>query len=192
MNRLEGQVRPLLTPLIEGSPVALDFEQMSVIARWVTLKCIVAEHGERGIAVTPEHDRFAFRNQGIIPDFFRIYIANHNMDLDVGFMRHASRLSLTPEGPDPPLIGTGQNIQTISFTLGRVFVHLNAARVKNYSIESRFMTEPYNVWDHCRIWPLMHHEMIWPRRPMLDRNSIDAVSRALEIIIANSTINRIG
>src|SRR3989337_3115102 len=41
MNCLEQDVRPFLTPLIEATPVALDYEQMAVIARWIALKCIV-------------------------------------------------------------------------------------------------------------------------------------------------------
>ena len=186
MNRLESEVRPLITPIIEGSPVALDFEQMAVIARWITLKCIVAEHGTRDTDVTPRHDRIAFQENGSIPQYFHIYMANHNMEHATGFHRHSLCLSLKSPAPDPPLMGAAKNIQTISFMLGRVFVHLNAARINDYSIESRYLGPSF--WAESRIWPLQHHDMVWPRRPLLDQHGIGSISGALEAIIAASTL----
>jgi hypothetical protein len=188
MNRLEHSARPFLTPLINGTPVVLDFEQMLVVARWMTMKCIVAEHSSRDDALTPEPDRSALRENGTIPDYFHIYVISHCMPPQTGYVRHSSCVSLNSPTPNPPLLGMAKNIQTISFVLGSVVVHLNASRVKDYTIESRFRTEPINVWQHCRIWPFQDFEMVWPRRPMLDGNGIRTVSTAWAKIRAASPV----
>lgn len=180
MSKLEGQVRPLLTPIITGSPVALDFEQMAVIAQWIALKCIVSEHSSPNVSVTPRHERVEFRNHGTIPDYFRIYVANHNMKGAAGYMRHSFCMSREGPAPDPPLMGSPNNVQTITFVLGRVFVHLNAARVNGYTIESRHIIQPFH--GQCRIWPFQHYEMVWPRRPLIDQSGMSLVANTLDTI----------
>jgi hypothetical protein len=186
MGNLEEEVRPLLTPIIEGTPVALDFEQMAVIARWVTLKCIVAEHAALNTSVTPQHDRTAFMQQGTIPDYFRIYLANHNMPHASGYLRNS--MCMGHKGPfaDPPLMGSTNNVETISFVLGRVFVHLNAARVNDYSIESKHLIPAFH--GNCRIWPFQHNEMVWPRRPLVDQRGLSLIANTLETIKESATV----
>src|SRR5947209_1548316 len=144
MRLLDEAARPFLTPLITGSPVALDFEQMALVARWIALKCMVAEHAERDVFVTPRSDRAAFRDAGTIPDYFRIYLFSHNLEHGIGFKRQSLAMSLTGPVPDPPPWGTPKNIETISFFLGRVVIHLNAVRIENYSIQSRFQPMPFH------------------------------------------------
>ena len=178
MERLESAVRPLLTPLITRSPVALDFEQMSIIARWATLKCIVAEHTTSGTWMTPRADRIAFKADGVIPSYFSLYLANHNMKGAAGYMRHTLDLRVGTPEYDPPLDGATCNVETISFVLGHVFVHLNAARIANFDIESRYTLVPFH--GQCRIWPFQHHEMVWPRRPWFDREVMTKIANTLE------------
>jgi hypothetical protein len=189
MNRLEGEARPFLTPLIMGTPIALDFIQMSIVARWIALKCIVSEHSSGNADLTPRHDRFAFRENGIIPDYFRIYLINHNVPEGAWFNRHSLRLAVNQSEFDPPLMGARKTIQTITFVLGRVLVHLNAARIKDYTIESRFRTQPVNVWDQCRLWPIKDGAGRWPRQPTLNAEGVRTVSTALAHIIGAANIN---
>ncbi|HST36457.1 MAG TPA: hypothetical protein VLK25_07500, partial [Allosphingosinicella sp.] len=98
MSQLEQEARPFLTPLINGTPIVLDAKQLEVVARWITLKSIVAEHAARNNFLTPRDDRVAFKERGTIPAYFRIYCANHNMTDAAGYIRHTSDLRLDP-GP---------------------------------------------------------------------------------------------
>lgn len=98
METLETEVRPFLTPIIQRMPVALDFEQMSVITRWATLKCLVAEHAKSGAWLTPRGDRIAFKETGAIPSYFRLYIANHNVNGAAGYLRRTLDLRVTHSG----------------------------------------------------------------------------------------------
>lgn len=186
MSQLEESVRPFLTPIITGAPIVLDFEQTALIARWVALKCIVAEHSQ-GEWMTPREDREAFREGGRIPRYFNIYMANHNMQNAAGYVRHTNCIAVNSPEPNPPLNGAAANIQTISFVLGRVFVHLNAARIHDFSLESRVIIPAF--YANCRLWPLTHHEMVWPRRPLFSRESMAYVAATLTTYVGASTVH---
>ena len=188
MNRLEKEARPFITPLINGDPIALDVFQMTVVARWIALKCIVAEHSNPDYELTPRADRMALRD-GIIPAYYRVYLINHTIAHGIGYMRHSLGLSLSPDLgpiPNPPPWGTPKNVQTVSFFLGRIMVHLNASRIDDYSIESRYLIP--EVWDQCRIWPFQNLRMVWPRRPLLDETGVATVATALAEIMAVSDL----
>ena len=178
MNSLEQEARPFLTPLITGFPVTLDGEAKRIVARWITLKCMVSEHGPVNMAVTPRQDREAFKITGEIPDYFRIYMTSHAMKMGVSYVRQSNCMvfDLT-SGPRPPLLGMPHNIQTISFLLGRVFVHLNAARVDDFDLESR-VTHNFaagTFWNLTRLWPTLDRPEYWPRRPLLDSNGVGLI-----------------
>lgn len=186
MNRLERDVRPFLTPLIEWQPIALDFEQMAVIARWIAVKCIVAEHADADTSVTPKVDRIAMREHGTIPAHFRIYAANHNVQNSCWYYRHSVCLGANGPVIDPPLDGTSRNVQTISFTLGGLFVHVNAARAQDFEIESWHSIPLFH--QNSRLWPFQHHEMVWPRRPLLDLKGMGLIAGTLTTIIEASNL----
>jgi hypothetical protein len=186
MNRREAEARPFLTSLITGTAIALNAVEMAVVARWIAIKCVAAEHSVLDYHLTPRADREALRQHGTIPPYFRIYLVNHNLKNGIGYMRHSLGLSLTGPPSDPPEWGTPKNIQTISFFLGRIMVHLNAARIPNYSIESRY--DIPGVWDECRIWPFQSLRRTWPRRPLLDDNGTVVVASALQKILESSEI----
>jgi hypothetical protein len=44
VGTLEGDVQPLLVPLIKGTSSALDAAARQIIAEWVVMKILVAEH----------------------------------------------------------------------------------------------------------------------------------------------------
>jgi hypothetical protein len=73
-----------------------------------------------------------------------------------------------------------RNIQTISLVMGRLFIHLNAARVDGFDIESVYIVT--RVWDECRIWPDPNSSLIWPHRPALDNAGLFTMSDGIEQI----------
>jgi hypothetical protein len=185
MSQLEEQSRPFLTPMINGTPIVLDEKQVEVVARWITLKCIVAEHATRNSSLTPRHDRESFKENGAIPAYFRIYCANHNMADAAGYMRHTSDLRLTLGPHDPPLFGADCNVQTQSFMLGKIMIHVNAARVANFDLESRYALIPFH--EQCRIWPLQRIETVFPHRPLLNQEGMAKIANCLPYLTAHQT-----
>jgi hypothetical protein len=182
MNRIEGSVRPFLDQMVLGEPVVLNAAQIEALVRWCALKLITMEHAGTDVAVTPKSDRIAFKDAGVIPPYFNIYVGNHASANRSGLRRSSRCMALSPEGPKPPLNGTTKNIQTTTIILGRIFVHLNAARVDGFKIEDAYFVS--RVWDECRIWPNSPKARRWPHRPLLDDDGLSMIARSLDTIFS--------
>lgn len=180
MNTKEQEVRPFLEPMIKGDPVSISPQQMELLAQWCAQKFIVMEHAARDTSLTPFADRRALKEEGKIPSYFKIYVGNHLSKSRSGSIRHSHTLALSPKGPVPPLDGTSRNIQTISLIMGRLFVHLNAARIDNFTIEKVYFIS--RIWNECRIWPDANSTLYWPHRPAPDNEGLFKISNALAAI----------
>lgn len=181
MNRREGEVRPFLEKMITGAPVTITEADTETLAKWCAQKFIVMEHAHLGTSLTPKSDRVALRERGAIPPYFRIYVGNHCSASRSGATRQSHTLALPPKMPLPPLDGTERNIQTISILMGRLFVHLNAARIDGFEIESIYWIS--RVWNECRIWPNANAALTWPHRPLIDNDGLSMIGNTLETII---------
>lgn len=186
MSIKEGEVKPFLELMVAGTPVTITSAQVELLAKWCALKFIVMEHSSVGTSLTPLSDRIAFKENGDIPPYFRIYVGNHLSKARSAAARHSHTLSLSPNGPVPPLDGTNRNIQTISIILGRIFIHINAARIDGFSIEDNYFVT--RIWDECRIWPDPNCALSWPHRPAPDNEGLFAISNALQAISSSPNV----
>lgn len=131
---------------------------------------------------------------GEIPDYFRIYMASHNLEISTSYIRHSECIMFDLSGAKPPLLDVPNNIQTITFMLGRVFIHLNAARIENFDLESRvdvtFKSKlaAGSFWDAACIWPGSASATIWPRRPLVDSEGIRVIS---EVLVSYSSASKV-
>lgn len=186
MNGIEQAVRPTLTAMAMGAEATFDAADLLTIARWVALKCIVAEHDKPRNALTPHHDREAFMLNGEIPDYFRIYAALNVSGEPIGYVRHTHAIALTPEGPKPPVThDCPRNIQTFTFMFGKAVFHVNAARIDGLTLESRTSVEP--IFSQARLWPPQHTPWQWPRRPAIDVQGIGVLAGSLKRYIDASS-----
>lgn len=165
MNRLEAAARPYLTAMIAGELITLNLVAQIAVAKWIALKVMVVEHTDQEIAVTPQEDRTAFMTEGRIPPYYRIYIGGHRSNADMGYMRHSATASLDIKGPVPPLNGMRRNVQQISFLAGRMFAHVNAARIDGFDIEDR--VKVVFVHDFMRLWPMQRFDFNFPEGLLL-------------------------
>jgi hypothetical protein len=104
MSRLERDARPFLEPLVEGSPIALDVEQTTLVARWIAMKVMVIEHSAPDNAVTTRYHREMLRHRGEIPEFYRIYLASHDLEPMAALRRDARCMSFNRLAIDPPWV----------------------------------------------------------------------------------------
>lgn len=180
MNAREQEVRPFLEPMIKGDPLSITADQLLALAKWCAQKFVVMEHSAIGTAVTPRADCVRLKNEGRIPPYFRIYVGNHVSKSRSAAIRHSHTLALSKKGPIPPLGEADRNIETISLVMGKLFLHLNAARVHDFEIESAIFVS--RVWDENRIWPNPNSSLTWPHRPLLDNNGLSLIGNILENI----------
>jgi hypothetical protein len=183
MNRQEQLVRPFFEPMIKGEKIVLEPEQLGALAVWCAIKFIVMEHSAIETALTPRDERLKLREEGKIPEYFRIYIGNHNSKSFSASVRHSHTMALSAVGPKPELNGTDRNIQTITLLMGRLFIHLNAARVDGFEIEQAYWIS--RVWDECRIWPDANCSLAWPHRPLVSDNGLGLIGNTLDTLLTS-------
>lgn len=186
MSGIEEAVKPLLVPFIKGDAITLDADQLKLVAQWATLKTMVCEHDNRGTEVTPQTDRTAFMADGVIPAYFNIYLLSHNSPSRIGYVRTSQTVSLTPDGPVPPLEDRRKNTQQISVILGSAMLHVNAARVDGFSIENN-LDMPAVV--SRRIWPPNIVPLTWPDDPILTGDQMRELAYAMDKIMAQPRAN---
>lgn len=144
------------------------------------------EHAALGTSVTPRSDRVALRENGTIPNYFRIYVGNHASASRSGSTRHSHTMARSPDGPSPSLDGTERNIQTITILMGRLFIHLNAARVDGFEIEDAYFIS--RVWAECRIWPNASSSLIWPHRPLVGNDGLSMIANTLQKVFSSEKV----
>ena len=177
MNRLEADARPLLTSLIRDEQFELDQAKQQILARWISTKVITAENANPAKAVTPPNDRRALMAQGTIPAYFRIYLCRHGLKSKTGFVRLSNSIGKIESVPVPPLDGFPKNVQQVTFVLGSALVHVNAARIDNWSIENA-LSIPI-VHEKMRLWPSAVETLVWPRGPRLSGDDVRMLAWSL-------------
>jgi hypothetical protein len=199
MSGLEKAAQPYLTPLVKGEQVTLGREALDLVSRWIALKVMVAEHNDPDSAVTPKRLRMEFRNGGAIPYYMRIYVASHSLPFErsEGYVRNSQAVVVRPADtsepdgqqsilnalqrgvpmPSPPLGDVANNVQTVTFFLGRVFVHVTAARADNFRVED--IAAIPALYDNACIWPPEKQEMTWPCEPSFSLVQVNAIGDSL-------------
>lgn len=176
MNRLEGHVRPILLPLIEGRGAWLDVAQQATLARWIAMKTMVSEHAHLNDDVTPLADRIALRESGTVPSYYRVQIAKHDdWTWASSFYRHSATLS---RGPTPETGGTRKNIQVVSFGIGALFVNVLASRA----------IDPDELFVHDaslfpRIFPEQTEVLDWPPDRGITADEMNLIATSLETML---------
>jgi hypothetical protein len=181
MSRLDEAAKPVLSPIIRGEKVTLYANDLEIISRWAALKAIISEHDGGSAHVTPIDDRKKFMENGTIPPYFNIYLISHSSQSRIGYVRTSHCVSLTPDGPKPPLNGRSKNTQQISVILGSVMLHINAADLDDFKIEDRLHMP--KVTDR-RIWPPNLSSMSWPADPVLTNDQMRALAYSMERLTA--------
>jgi hypothetical protein len=70
MEQIETAARPILTPMLDDKRVSLDISGVDVLAQWVTLRVMVAQHAypkERRRSITQERYRAFFQTRQVPP-----------------------------------------------------------------------------------------------------------------------------
>lgn len=181
MSAIEMAAKPYLRHIVAGEGITLGAPQLETIARWAVLKTLISEHDQRGIEVTPQEDRTSFMAHGTIPDYFNVYLLSHASPSRIGYVRNSYTVSLTREGPQPPLDDLQKNTQVVSIILGSAMLFVTAARVYGFRVEDR-LHMPVVVGR--RIWPPNVAPLEWPGDPILTNDQMRRLAYCMETIAA--------
>ena len=187
MSQLEEKVKPILISILENKAISFDQKELSNLARWAVMKVIVAEQSEDGTQVTPEMDRILFSKEGIIPDYFYVFIGKHKSGHDSAYLRHSTTLALSKDGPAPRLNGMKRNTQTVSFLLGPLFVHVATCRVDNHRSVISFNMTPMTC-----IFPSHQGDISWQSLDVIAQPRMSAIANALLDITSGPMVKYAG
>jgi hypothetical protein len=174
MGKLQERTKPLLLPFLDGEITVIDVNQQQILAAWIAMFVMVAEHFDPYKVVTPLLERQLLMNEKRAPPNWNIWFG----DLDQNskwpsLLNHFAVPISTPEHI-PETMDNGlprPNTQTMTFRVGRLYVHVRSS-----------MTDIFENWRFVRpdllgqIWPVRRNLIVWPPRTTLSDRDADAIA----------------
>lgn len=187
MGQLETEVRPVLLPILKSEIHEISLENQAKLSRWIALKAIVGEFQERETHVTPLACRRRLMVEGVIPDYYCIYIGAHNEAHDAAWLRISQTFALSKSGPSPSLGNRKRNCQSIAMTFGPLFVYLLA--VRQDGINSADFIRFTNIQ---RLFPEQGNTISWPPKKILNSKDMGLMAYALDDMKELDNISYVG
>lgn len=179
MSALDKAAKPLLTGLITGANRLLEERDQRLIARWITMKLIVAEHGEMGAPVTTTEDRYALREGSDNPlEVWDIWIAqNQGQEWRNSFYRHAATLG-SGAGVEPPRVDGlfTKNTQFDLFGVGQLLI----VAISSYASAPLLPAELAHILR--RIHPFQA-AISWPPLAIIRDSAVAALQREFSVAL---------
>lgn len=173
MSVLEVQVRPILEPLASDSARSIGESDQSILARWIAMKVMVAEHNIAPIEITPREMRSEFRRSGAIPDGMRIWLWRCGAPR---WRTRWDRYAFGLHAEDEPSAG-GPNAQDVTFGFGNLLINC----LQTIRPEHEMPTE--SSPQHSRqLWPISTSHLQWPPE-RLTAEAADEVARTAERVL---------
>lgn len=174
MSALESAAKPKLLPLITGQVGSLSAGDQLLVAQWIAMKVMVAEHDRPENIVTPESDRVAFMRDRTIPSYYEIRIGQHNEKWTAAYLRKTYCLAFGDRETAIGVLSDGpvKNVQDVSFVVGRLVVSAAASRT-NKSIAEMFAMDDQIL---PRIWPQSGKEVSWPPPRSIERRHTESLA----------------
>lgn len=184
MSLLESQVKEHLIALVTRRATSIDEETQAVLASWLVMKAIVAEHSADETVLTPKVDRTAFFQKRVVPDYFRVFVALHAITPGSAYYRQSTTVSRSTQGPMPPLgRGITRNIELVMFLIGPLCVYLTAARVTGLNTA---VLDPVPTMH--RLWPSTGGTIDLASTPPVDALAIETMAKALDRLVAHPRV----
>jgi hypothetical protein len=184
MSTIETDAKPILTSLIHGEHIILKIEDRRNLSVWISLKILVSENNVHyGYDADPIFDfgtRDRFKHTRSVPDGFKIWIAPHKgAKWRLGYHRHAAGLWAAPTAPK--YRGTPKNIQSITWGVGKLLIHVLATtNAKVYG-----MLDLMGPTAPNQLWPLTTNDIVWPGNFSLTDEDADVLARVLDTLFAS-------
>ncbi len=118
MGALQEAAKPLLLAMIGNEPLRLTYDDQATLAAWATMTFMVAENFFGDLIISPEPERYEFRNsQRALPNW-KVWIARYERE---AWRAHYVRIPLPLKSPDAPATADGESGVLNSFAATFVF-----------------------------------------------------------------------
>jgi hypothetical protein len=163
MSQIQETAKPYIIPLLKGMPVAFSRDSQTILATWITMMVMVAEHLNAEMVSISAADRHWFRtNQEPLPNW-RIWIG-HRAAITHPLFSH-SVMSFAAEQEIRRLglnAAEAANTQTLTILLGKhLLIHVMSSAVASNII--RMWRLPLEIASSLvEIWPVRYQYAAWP------------------------------
>ncbi len=183
MSSIETAAKTPLLRALKSNIFSISMEEAEDLATWAILKTIVGEHAGTD-PLTPIEDRAALRTFRALPPYFQVFLARHQSQALTAYKRHSATLSLTMDGPFPPLPkGITRNVQVTTLLVGPLCFVITAVRVQDLDISLLDPRRPMH-----RIYPKPNCEIDLNTTPALTKDDIRFNSEIIERVLQHPLV----
>jgi hypothetical protein len=179
LSQIETATKPILIPLITGTPHSVSPSHQELLATWVAKTVMAAEFVHPQHIAIPQNQRTFLMNHRGPPERWFVAIGDYHGTTwrNVSIFHQIVRLNPAPV--DPTELSGGRDTQVTSIGIGRLFIQ--AASTTYGSLEFGFEDE--TISDMRPIWPARGLVLGWPPFGFLDdRKAYDIASSLSHII----------
>ena len=154
MSQLEESVKPILGPMLQGTPTVLDPANQRLLARWIDKTIMVYEFEFPDNTGTSSEQRRTFMNRDDPNNDTRVWIGHFTGESDYPRPRHHAW--------GPRDVGTGQTLRqrVDTITMGQVIFYVTSATMPELVVEDYPASA---LSDYLTpIWPITHESVTWP------------------------------
>jgi hypothetical protein len=163
MSHLQEMAKPYIVPLLHGTAIAPGKTSQKILATWITMMVMVAEHLIRELVAIPPYERDWFRLNLQPPPTWRIWLGHHAATHHALFSHNVVSFATEEEIQRLGLAaGEPSNTQTSTILLGKhLLIYVMSSSVAfniigNWQIPSQFAA------SLVEIWPFKHQFAAWP------------------------------
>lgn len=169
MSLLEVRARPVVTSLIQGTPLLLSKSARAHLVDWLVTKLMVLDVLRDGDQAFTSGERSAFYETDAIPSSLSIWVLRcGDGPWKSTFWSHAQRVTIV-EGDTPPVLpppNAAPNLKLFIWGMGEALIAACYHRELNLALE---MQDEFSI----RILPDPAFAPVWPKRPI---SSVEAQS----------------
>jgi hypothetical protein len=178
MSQLQEDVKPFLVPMLKGEKTSLRLRGQTVLAAWITMTVMVAEHVDRRMVAVPSSDRHYLREHRKAPLHWRIWIGRHQAETHPLFTHNV--LPFAPkeevEALAIPVTDRAANTQTTTICVGNLLIHVMSSVVAHSIIRRWRLPLPVRA-GMAQIWPVRTPVVPWPSGLTLTDAGIDLLAQ---------------
>jgi hypothetical protein len=175
MEALESAARPILVPMLEDKTVVLDAIQQSTLAKWATLRVLMAQHAHPpGMRAIPDASYHRFYRSLALPVGAQVWTGRYGgaggWPTDY---HHLELFASGPTRPEPP----SPNVYTSAFSVGYVAFLYWGHEIEDGPIID--IGRDLSRW-WLPVWPV-GGPIDWPPTGVLGADGLEASIRKLPV-----------
>jgi hypothetical protein len=171
MRRLESEAKPILVPLMTGTPLTLTPEQQLIIVRWFAKTVIIHEFLDKGPYYFQPDERKALESGLVVPSPTLFFLGRYAGPKPV--TTYAIHIPLTAGANTDR--ATPVNAYAATFTIKQLALQVFSLRVPpQLPFNNIAINLPGNLGDMAlQVWPVIDESLRWPPPFFLDNEGLE-------------------